>query len=96
MRLNKFISHHGICSRRDADKLIEGGRVKINNKVQSTPYIVQDSDIVMVDEKIIQREIALKIWAFYKPAGIITSHKDEHDRDTVFDQPSIKKIRHHI
>lgn len=94
MRLNKFISHHGICSRRDADKLIECGRVKINNKVQNTPYIVQDSDIIMVDDKVIQRETELKIWAFYKPTGIITSHKDEHDRGTVFDQPAVKKIRH--
>ena len=93
MRLNKFISHHGICLRRDADKLIEGGRVKINNEVQNTPYIVQDRDVVMVDDKVIQRETELKIWAFYKPTGVITSHKDERDRDTVFDQPAVKKIR---
>ncbi|HCU06707.1 MAG TPA: pseudouridine synthase [Holosporales bacterium] len=93
MRLNKFISHHGICSRRDADKLIESGRVKVNNKVQNTPYIVLDSDIIMVDDKAIQRETELKIWAFYKPTGIITSHKDENNRPTVFDQPAVQKLR---
>jgi 23S rRNA pseudouridine2605 synthase len=93
MRLNKFISHHGICSRRDADKLIESGRVKVNNKVQNKPYIVLDGDVIMVDDKVIQQEAALKIWAFYKPTGIITSHKDEHNRPTVFDHPAVKKLR---
>lgn len=93
MRLNKFISHHGICSRRDADKLIESGRVKVNNIVQNKPYIVLDSDIIMVDGNMIQRGATLKIWAFYKPTGIITSHKDEGNRPTVFDHPEVQKLR---
>lgn len=94
MRLNKFLSHHGICSRRDADGVIAAGRVKINGVIQNTPYIVQEDDIVHVDEKELKGMPKSKVWIYYKPLDIITTHKDEKGRETVFDQPNIVALGH--
>jgi 23S rRNA pseudouridine2605 synthase len=92
MRLNKCIAHAGICSRRDADYIIGQGRVKVNGTVIDGPYIVQENDIVMVDDKPIPKKQETKVWTYYKPAGLITSHRDDQNRETVFDQENILKL----
>jgi 23S rRNA pseudouridine2605 synthase len=92
MRLNKCIAHSGVCSRRDADLLIEKGRVSVNGKQVTGPYIVQDDDVVSVDGKEIPQKPKTKIWAYYKPVGLVTSHRDEKGRPTVFDQENVKKL----
>jgi 23S rRNA pseudouridine2605 synthase len=96
MRLNKFLAHHGICSRRDADKLIEQGFVKVNHTIMTTPYIVQEDDVISVNGKEITQKPESKIWAFYKPCGLITTHKDSLNRETVFDHPAVQKLGHVI
>ncbi|MBP9752501.1 MAG: rRNA pseudouridine synthase [Proteobacteria bacterium] len=92
MRLNKYISHSGYCSRRDADQLIEQGFVKVNGTVMTTPYIVKESDIVLVKDQPILEKPKRKIWIYYKPVGLITTHRDEKNRPTVFDEEHIKKL----
>jgi 23S rRNA pseudouridine2605 synthase len=92
MRLNKFLSHSGICSRRDADKYITDGRVKINGEVMLTPYILQEGDTVHVDDRPVVLKSNEKLWLFYKPQGLVTTHKDPQERPTVFDEPKIKKL----
>lgn len=94
MRLNKFLAHHGICSRRDADKLIQQGCVKVNHKLMTTPYIVQEDDLISVNGKEITQKPESKIWAFYKPCGLITTHKDNLNRETVFNHPAVQKLGH--
>lgn len=81
MRLNKYISDSGFCSRREADRLIEAGRVKLNNKTAQMGMQVEQDDIVEIDGNIIKpykggRKV---IYAFYKPEGIITTMADEAD-----------------
>ncbi|SHH81810.1 23S rRNA pseudouridine2604 synthase [Clostridium collagenovorans DSM 3089] len=77
MRLNKFISETGICSRREADKLISDGKVKINGKLATLGSDVQDSDIVLVNNKPLKAREKLVYMAFNKPVGITctTEHK---------------------
>ncbi|CAO4835283.1 MAG: Ribosomal large subunit pseudouridine synthase B [Holosporales bacterium] len=94
MRLNKFLSHHGICSRRDGDLYIQQGRVSVNNQVITSPYIVQETDVVSVDGKIINHKPEPTVWLYYKPVGLVTTHRDEKHRPTVFEQDNVKKLGH--
>lgn len=81
MRLNKYISDSGYCSRREADRLIEAGKVRVNGKTASMGMQVEDGDSVEVNGKTIKAPNAVKkvIYAFYKPEGIVTTMADEPD-----------------
>jgi 23S rRNA pseudouridine2604 synthase len=83
-RLNKYISDTGICSRREADKLIEQGRVKINGTVATLGTKVSQGDKVEVDGKPVKSKEASLYIAFNKPAGI-TCTTDLKDRDNIID-----------
>lgn len=75
MRLNKYISDGGCCSRREADRLIAAGRVTVNGKTASMGMQAEPGDIVAVDGKTVDcgcGESKL-VYAFYKPEGIITT-----------------------
>lgn len=81
MRLNKYISDAGCCSRREADRLIEAGRIKVNGNTAQMGMQVEQDDIVEMDGSKIRpykggRKV---IYAFYKPEGIITTMADEPD-----------------
>ena len=78
MRLNHYISSCGVCSRREADKLISKGRVKVNGNVPSPGLSVDDGDIVTVDGKEIQLQNKKIVLAYYKPVGVVCTQKDEH------------------
>ncbi|MFT2007692.1 pseudouridine synthase [Pontibacter sp. 13R65] len=70
-RLNKFISDSGMCSRRDADKLLEQGRVTVNGKLPKPGTMVTPKDKVRVDDQLLNvREEEPVFLAFNKPAGI--------------------------
>lgn len=85
IRLNKFIAESGFCSRRKADKLIEEGRVKINNKVASLGDPVLETDKVKIDNNLIKRTGKKDvIIAFHKPVGVICS-LDPKAKDTILD-----------
>ena len=86
IRLNKFISLCGVCSRRDADRYIDQGRVCVNGTVAKQPApLVDGSEIITLDGQPIQTVEEVKVWVFYKPAGLVTTHNDEQGRETVFD-----------
>lgn len=93
MRLNKFISNAGVCSRRAADKLIEEGRVVVNGKVVKDLGVkVNSIDKVLVDNKIISIE-QKKYILLNKPKNTICTRNDENDRKTVIDLLP-EKLRH--
>ncbi|MDB5274305.1 MAG: pseudouridine synthase [Chitinophagaceae bacterium] len=69
-RINKFISESGFCSRREADKLIEQGRVTINGKLPEVGTKVSSHDEVRVDGKLINASTNSTYIAFHKPVGI--------------------------
>jgi 23S rRNA pseudouridine2605 synthase len=86
MRIAKAIAHAGLCSRRDAERWIEAGRVAVNGKVLTTPaHVVDASDRITVDGKKLPEAEAPRLWRYHKPKGLVTSHKDPQGRRTVFE-----------
>ena len=85
MRLNRFLAAAGVGSRRHCDELIAEGRVTINGKV-CTDFSAQPAahDYVKVGGKLVRAAPALTIM-LHKPAGFVSTRKDPHARDTVFD-----------
>lgn len=82
--LNKYISSTGICSRREADRWIEAGRVKINGQVARKGNRVFEKDEVSIDDKPLKTKPDLVYIALNKPPGI-TSTTDLKDRDNIID-----------
>lgn len=85
IRIAKVIAHSGLCSRRDAEQLIKTGRVTINKEVItecSTKTLEQD--LILVDGEKLPKQEKPRLWKYYKPSGLITTHKDENRRPTVF------------
>ncbi len=76
-----------MCSRRDAEKLIEEGRVKLNGKVLNTPAVkVTAKDKVSVDGRPVSAAEETRLWRYHKPSGLVTTHKDPAGRPTVFER----------
>jgi len=86
MRLNKFLSHAGVASRRKCDEYIESGKVQINGKrVTDFSYQVQPDDIVLCDRKLIENRKERVVYLLNKPKGYICTNSDTHDRKKVVD-----------
>ena len=84
-RIAKVIARAGICSRRDAEKLILDGRVKLDGALVTSPAInVTENNVVQVDDKPLAPPDAARMWRYHKPSGLVTTHKDEKGRPTVF------------
>lgn len=85
-RLNKFLSEAGYCSRREADRLIDAGRVTINNTVPELGTKVAEGDIVRVDGEIIgERKKEFTYLAFNKPIGIVCTTDTRVEKDNIID-----------
>ncbi|GKY88373.1 pseudouridine synthase [Sinisalibacter aestuarii] len=85
-RIAKFLSRAGLASRRDAERMIEAGRVAVNGKVLDSPaFNVTEADKVTLDGKEVGAPEPARLWLYHKPAGLVTTAKDEKGRDTVFD-----------
>jgi 23S rRNA pseudouridine2605 synthase len=85
MRLNKYIAHSGVCSRREADKLIETGAITVNNAiVTELGYKVQRGDKVHMDGQLLVAE-KLQYILLNKPKGFVTTTDDPQERKTVMD-----------
>ncbi len=84
-RIAKVIARAGICSRRDAEKLIAEGRVKVDGVVITSPALnVTTANLVMVNDKLLAEPEGARMWRYHKPSGLVTTHKDEKGRPTVF------------
>lgn len=85
IRLNKFLAESGVCSRREADKLIAEGRVAINGKAAGLGASVHDGVSVTVNGKPVQRKNQKVVLAYYKPVGVTCTEKDRHAEKTITD-----------
>lgn len=85
MRLNKFLAHCGICSRRDADRLIEQGRVQVNGLDAVPGQMVSAEDKVTVAGKQVQIKTRTVVLVFYKPSGVTCTERDAHAEKMIFD-----------
>jgi 23S rRNA pseudouridine2604 synthase len=85
-RINKYLSEAGFCSRREADKLIEKGRVTINGKVPEMGTKVAPGDLVEVDGKSIDNKQEEQVYiAFNKPVGIVCTTDTGVEKDNIID-----------
>lgn len=92
LRLNVYLAHAGLCSRRAADQLIKNGEITINHAVMTNPgYEVREKDTVRHKKKVIKLgQNPLVTLVLNKPEGYITSVTDEYNRPTVMDLVSVK------
>lgn len=85
VRLNKYLSQAGICSRREADVLIEGGKVSVNGKIADPGMRVNDLDKITVEDKPVGHREKKVVLAYYKPVGVTCTEKDRHAQITIRD-----------
>lgn len=84
-RINKYIASCTEYSRRDAEKLILDGKVKVNGKkITELAFQVSDKDKVELDNKVLKKQ-RFEYYIFHKPAGYITTKSDEKSRKTIYD-----------
>jgi len=94
-RIAKVIARAGICSRRDAEKLIEAGRVSLNGEKVASPALnISSDDIVTIDGSPLPSAMPARLWRYHKPAGLVTSHRDPEGRATVFSKlpPDLPRV----
>ena len=84
-RIAKFMARSGVCSRRAAEELIRQKRVTVNGEIVESPaFNVEGTEKILLDGEKLPQIDATRLWIYYKPEGLVTSHKDEKDRPTVF------------
>ena len=84
-RIAKVLARAGVCSRRDAERMIADGRVAVNGRKLATPALnVTPSDHITVDGKPVGEPDPPRLWRYHKPAGLVTTNRDPQGRDTVF------------
>lgn len=82
VRLNKFLSEAGVCSRREADKLIESGRVTVDGARAATGMKVLPGQVVKVGKKVVSRQDDMIVLAVNKPAGIVCT-EERRERNSI-------------
>ena len=84
-RLNKYLADCGICSRREADRMIEAGRVMVNGVPAETGMRITPADDVAVDGRILEKKDRKVVLAYYKPVGVTCTEKDKYAEKTIRD-----------
>jgi 23S rRNA pseudouridine2605 synthase len=85
-RIAKVIARAGLCSRRDAERMIGDGRVTLNGKPLTSPAVnVSETDVIAIDGKSLPQKQQSRLWRYHKPAGLVVSHRDPEGRPTVFE-----------
>jgi 23S rRNA pseudouridine2605 synthase len=94
-RIAKVLARAGVCSRRDAERMIAEGRIKVDGKVLTSPALnVTRANRVEVDNEPLRQAEPTRLWLYHKPPGLVTSHKDPQGRPTVFDNlpPGLPRV----
>lgn len=85
-RIAKWLARAGVASRREVERMIAEGRVRLNNAPVTQPAtFVTAGDIVQVDGKPIDAPERTRLWRYHKPQGLVTTHRDPEGRPTVFE-----------
>jgi len=78
MRLNKYLAHNGVCSRREADRLIGQGKVLVNGRPADQGQSVGEADEVTVSGKAVRKSKKTVVLAYNKPVGVTCTERDPH------------------
>ena len=85
-RIAKRLARAGLCSRRDAERWIAAGRVKVDGKILDTPaFTVTDQSAIEVDGKPLPGADRARLWRYHKPPGELVTARDPEGRRTIFD-----------
>lgn len=85
-RLAKFMARSGVCSRRQAEEYIQQKRVTVDGEiVESLAFNVTGDEKILFDGEKLPEIQQTRLWLYHKPTGLVTTHKDEKERPTVFD-----------
>src|SRR5438874_7622728 len=85
-RIAKVLARAGLCSRRDAERWIALGRVKVDGEVLTTPAcVVTDKSRIEVDGKPLPDAERPRLWRYHKPPGELVTARDPQGRKTIFD-----------
>lgn len=82
VRLNKYLSESGVCSRREADRLIESGKVTVDGKTAHTGMRVQPGQTVKVGRRVVSRQDEMVVLAVNKPRGIVCT-EERREKDSI-------------
>lgn len=94
-KIAKILAMHGLCSRREAERWIKAGRVSVEGVTLSDCSVrVKNLEQIRVDGAPLPSKPRIRLWLYYKPRGIITSHKDPEGRPTLFEQ--VRDLGDHI
>lgn len=86
-RIAKVIARSGLCSRRDAERLITAGRVQVDGAVVKGPALnVTPAARITVDGDPLPAAAPTRLWRYHKPRGVVTSARDPQGRPTVFER----------
>lgn len=86
-RIARRLARAGLASRREAERMIEAGRVTVNGRRIDSPALnVTPADRVTLDGKPVDEPEPARLWRYHKPPGLVTSARDEKGRQTVFDR----------
>ena len=85
-RIAKVIARAGVASRREAERLIETGRVTVNGAVLTRAALnVTPADRIVVNGKPLDAPEPARLWLYHKPTGLVTTNRDEQGRPTIYD-----------
>ena len=86
-RIAKWLSRAGVASRRDVERMLTEGTIKLNGRTVTHPAtFVCAEDTVQVNGKVVDQPDRTRVWRYHKPEGLVTTHKDPEGRPTVFDK----------
>jgi 23S rRNA pseudouridine2605 synthase len=86
-RIAKVLARRGVASRREVERMIEAGRISVNGKKITSPALnVTPKDLIEVDGAPAAEAEPARLWLYHKPAGLVTTDRDEKGRPTVFEK----------